>query len=360
MNKFTITAAALAAGVIVHTHAFAQAATVAATSPTAATSSDPESAAHENWRSLMARDTVTAEGCLHASYPNIVWESVDCKVIQPRFHPEHVKRQGAAAQVAGGGHDYVLQSAGLINSALGYFKTTGVTSETGVGVAANNNAGFLGPNEYTLQINTNELQTTPACASHSDCTVWQQFIYSSDYSGKGQGAVFMQYWLIDYGSSCPSGWRQSGSDCFKNSAAAAVPFLSATLLGSMSLAAKVTPGGNDVVTFTYGTEAYVVTAKDSVLQIATVWEQAEFNVVGNGGGSRADFNLGSSITVYLFANDGTYSTPICYSDDGTTGETNNLNLGACQANVFLEPYIQFTEYLVKPPLPIIPPIVGVK
>src|ERR1700722_142859 len=60
--------------------------------------------------------------------------------------------------------------------------------------------GILGPNEYTLQVNTNFTGTTSACAGHTGCTVWQQFIYSPDYEVKGEAAFFMQYWLIGWGS----------------------------------------------------------------------------------------------------------------------------------------------------------------
>jgi hypothetical protein len=52
---------------------------------------DPESAAHDKWRTLMAHNATPTEGCFHASYPNIVWESVDCKTAQTRVHPVHIK-----------------------------------------------------------------------------------------------------------------------------------------------------------------------------------------------------------------------------------------------------------------------------
>ena len=48
--------------------------------------------------------------------------------------------------------------------------------------------------------------------------------------------------------------------------------------------------------------------------------------------------------------DGTNAKPVCKANDGTTGETNNLNLGACKAKpgkgVNL-PYVQFVESLAK-------------
>jgi hypothetical protein len=93
-----------------------------------------------------------------------------------------------------------------------------------VGVAAFGGGGILGPNEYTLQINSNLNATTSACNAHSGCTVWQQFIYAPDYQVKGEAAVFMQYWLVNYYDVCPHGWTPDGlGDCYRNSAAMRAP-----------------------------------------------------------------------------------------------------------------------------------------
>ncbi len=43
-----------------------------------AKSADPESVARDNWRSTMKHMTVPHKGCFHATYPNLVWESVAC------------------------------------------------------------------------------------------------------------------------------------------------------------------------------------------------------------------------------------------------------------------------------------------
>jgi hypothetical protein len=80
-----------------------------------------------------------------------------------------------------------------------------------------------------------------------------------------------------------------------------------------------------------------------VLYLATVWKESEFNVVGNAGGSEAQFNSGSSITVKVAVSDGSTSAPSCVADSGTTGESNNLNLGSCSASSGSTPSIQFTE-----------------
>jgi hypothetical protein len=234
----------------------------------------------------------------------------------------------------------------LITETFGSFSAvTGVKSERSVGVASFGGGGILGPNEYTLQVNSNFTGTTAACAGHSGCTVWQQFIYSPDYNVKGEAAVFMQYWLIGWGTSaCPSGWgSDGGGDCYTNSAYVAAPDMKITSLGKLTLTGSATAGGTDTVVFNNGTEAYSISGSDSVLDIADVWTESEFNVVGNAGGSRADFNRGTSVTVNVALTDGSNAAPTCVANAGSTGETNNLKLGSCTTSGGATPSIQFKE-----------------
>ena len=117
--------------------------------------------------------------------------------------------------MTGNGHDWVLEATGLITATRGsFYKVTDVTSETGAG-----GEGHLGPNEYTLQLNSNANRTTSVCAGHKGCTVWQQYIYATDYVTKGKAEVFIQYWLLNWGKEkCPTGWLEGTSGaCFKNS-----------------------------------------------------------------------------------------------------------------------------------------------
>ena len=309
--------------------------------------------AHASWRDAITHIDTPKEGCFTASYPSILWKQVACKQVTPRVAPipphfnTGVSRLSVgSAQTTGNGNDYAIETASLITQTVGNFPSvSGVTSESGVGVAAFGGGGILGPNEYTLQINSNFDSTTAACKNHSGCTVWQQFIYSPDYSVNGQAAVFMQYWLIGYGGhSCPSGWGSDGAgDCYKNSSAATAPDIPITQLANLKLTGKVVSGGNDTVTFANGSTAYSITGKDSVLYLSQVWDQSEFNIVGNAGGSEAKFNSGSSVTVKVAVNDGSTATPTCASGAGTTGETNNLTLGSCTASGGSTPSIQFTE-----------------
>jgi hypothetical protein len=312
-------------------------------SVSAGQTTDADAAALDNWRAVMAHNTQPGEGCFRASYPSLEWEEVECKELHPRVHPVHKTGEG---QVTGNGHDFVAEAAGLISGTIGTFPTvTGVKTEKSVGVAAFGDGGILGPNEYSLQLNTNLTGTTSACGGHADCVVWQQFIYATDYAVQGEGAVFMQYWLIGWGeSACPNGFGSDGEgDCYGNSKYVSAPDVKPTSLGSLSLSGAAEASGKDTVVFTDGTKAYSVSGADTVLDISQVWKESEFNIVGDAGGSRADFNKPVSITVKLALTDGTTIAPKCVANDGTTGETNNLTLGKCKTASGSSPAIQFTE-----------------
>ncbi|MBD8898149.1 hypothetical protein [Rhodanobacter sp. DHG33] len=308
---------------------------------TADIAADAQAQALKTWHQTMRQMAPPMEGCFHASFPSVIWEKATCEATSYRSNP-HVKLKNGMAETVGNGDDYAATTTNLTSSATGSFPVvTGVTSETDGGTA----------NSYTLQLNTNLSSSSPACASYgySSCQVWQQFIYSSSYVG-GVAQVFMQDWMfIPSRSRCPrsGGWTSyktsSYNGCYKNSTAVNSVTVPASQLGNLKLAGSVVANGNDTVTFTNGTEAYAVSQPDSTLGAAHVWNQSEFNIVGNGGGSAATFNSGSSVTVNLQVNDNSTSAPGCAANDGTTGETNNLNLGSCSAVGGSSPYIQFTE-----------------
>jgi hypothetical protein len=307
-----------------------------------------DSQAQSLWRGSMSSNPPTTEGCFQAAYPNLVWESVACSVGEPQVRPTpRTSTAGIPANV-GNGFDYALGANGLITAAIGEFPVVkGVKIEKGVGVASFGGGGHLGANEYTLQLNSNDKATTSVCAGHSGCTVWQQYVYATDYITKGKAEVFIQYWLLNWGkTTCPKGFANSGGSCFMNSAFVAAPDSKITQLGKLQLEGKATPGGNDAVLFSNGTHIYSVTTKDSVLQLGKVWTEAEFNVVGNGGGSRADFNNGVLVDVFIAVQDGSNAAPRCLLDAGTTGESNNLNLGGCATaagSATASPAMEFAE-----------------
>ena len=75
---------------------------------------------------------------------------------------------------------------------------------------------------------------------------------------------------------------------------------------------------------------------------------AEFNVFGNGVGTQAAFNIGSSISVRTSIDDGTTNAPTCVNES-ETAETNNLTLvGSCAAVGGASPSIAFAESFLGP------------
>src|ERR1700685_456209 len=90
---------------------------------------DRQSAARAQWRTLMAQNPTPAEGCFHASYPDVVWQKVACKTGEPRVRPRHSESRGDAPEITGGigqgNNDYVAEAAGLIGMAIGYFDISG-------------------------------------------------------------------------------------------------------------------------------------------------------------------------------------------------------------------------------------------
>jgi hypothetical protein len=305
-------------------------------------------------------------GCFHASYPSTQWEKVECAPA-PAYRSALPRQTGneQTEMVAGNWYDYVAQApaGALLSSVVGSFPSvTGVTAEKTVNVEFNGgfSSGELGPNEYTLQVNTN-FANTAACGGYTYCFAWQQYVVATG----GPTQVFIEYWLINYGvhdgdkDICPSGFEDIGQSflfggqgdmCVQNTPATTIygkgP-IPITDLANLQLSGSAQANGTDRATATYGTHAFSATVKDSFTDIASGWTQAEFNVVGDGGGSRSDFNLGSAITVKIALTDGSTSTPTCVpptKEEGTTGETNNLTpRKGCTATGGSSPYIQFVE-----------------
>ncbi len=290
---------------------------------------DAEARNQEIWREAIAQTEVPAEGCFQASYPSLTWNKVECAVA-PNI--PYTPRRGQISQTVGNGNDYAAEvTTGLISKTVGSFpKVTGVKTET----------GLLGANDYSLQLNSN-FMNTPTCNGASNpakCLDWEQFVYASGYD-----VAFMQYWLINWNKTCPGGWFSYSKDCYTNSNGVTVPQEAITKLKTLKLSGSAKNGGKDTLVLTVGTHAYSTTGSDSVVDLATAWTESEFNIIGDGNGSAADFNSGSHVTVKVAVSNGTKNVPTCASDAGTTGETNNLNLGSCSGTGGSSPYIEFTE-----------------
>ncbi len=283
-----------------------------------ATTDDGDDTAESNWREAIVANPSAGDGCFHATYPDMTWDSIACTVAPNR------------AFTVGNGADYAIQTAGLIAKATGTFvHATNVKTETDDGTK----------NGYSIQLNSNFMSGTAACKGVSGCLSWAQFVYSSE-----EESAFIQNWLIGIGTCPDSSWfDDGGGDCFKNSAAVSVPVIGITNLAQLKMSGGAVKNGKDSLAFANGTEAFTTNEKDTVTDLATAWTASEFNIIGDGGATEAVFNKGSSITVRIGINDHTTNTPSCIANDGTTGETNNLKLGTCQAFVGSTPAVEFTE-----------------
>jgi hypothetical protein len=334
-----------------------------------------EAQARAAWAKTMHQTPAPKVGCFKAAYPSTQWQEVQCAP-PPAMHtvrPRRINKEGGKAAVGGtasGSNDLVVQapSGHFFTNVEGKFRSVkGVTSETNVEVPAYPLSGIAGANEYMLQINTNSSTYSSACGSYSHCTPWVQYLMSTNdivsSSDTGKTVVFIEYWLFNYGGvgkttgTCPASFSYYGSDtygydCEQNSPATVIydGQIPITDLDKLSLSASATTGGNDEATVVYNGTAYKASPiADSTTAIASVWNQAEFNVLGNWNGWQAQFNDGTALILETDVTDGSTAKPSCQYDAGTTGESNNLNFvpstsaPVCCPYGGADPSIQFME-----------------
>jgi hypothetical protein len=305
--------------------------------PPAATAPDVNRVMDE-WRQQMTHTPHPKEGCFQATHPDTRWVEVPC--VKPPAVPFalRVPRLPVMADVGGTSNDVstTLLSSNNITWAEGSFPLV-------TGVSSSNTA-------YSLQINTNFLPNAPMCngaANPSQCMGVEQFVYMTPLLG-GANMVYIQYWLVNFNKPCPWGWLPgfpigSGS-CFTNSAGA-VSVPPQPLSNLQNLVLTATAGSSDSVTLSVGGTLFSM-SWTSLHNLAAQWTTAEFNVFGDGNGSRLAFDPGATVVVKMRTNDtgGTRQQPV---DSGMsiTAETNSLTIVPGSVCTFGgdHPGIQFME-----------------
>lgn len=313
----------------------------------ASSSSKPSMKKLKSWRSSIMHVPLPKKGCFKAGYPKNEWQEVPCtKAPLVPFRPA----RGPIPEQIGNGNDTTAGVADTISEAIGSFDSvTNVVNVYGI----NYNNQQLEPNIFSLQLNSQFFSGTPACNGIADCLGWGQFVYDNL-----AGQAYIQFWLINYGATCPSsggpatGWFSDGeNDCFGNSNAVTVtnsPPIDVSELSTMSVVGNANAGNNDNLIFYVDSTAYSTSDSDSVVSLATYWQQAEFNVFGDGNGTEATFNLNSpvvaSLQVRTAVDHGNIGAPSCIAA-GYTGETNNLYFGGAPTNPTSgnKPALVFTE-----------------
>ena len=276
------------------------------------------------WQKAIAQPVTKglARGCYQTSYPSRQWHATTCKVA-PEVPLEPAPVSTPANATVGDGTDYSAEAAGTISSATGSFDDVSPTiTETG----QVDDQGAQIANTFSLQLNTQFFSNSPACSGSGDpsnCRGWQQFAYES----APYNEVFMQYWLINYDATCPSGWYSYSSDCYTNSQASTYPgsALTAADLATTQLTGSASAGGNDEVNLSFGGEATLVINADSAVGLASNWNTAEFDVFGDGDGDQANFGANTTLEAQTTLSDSSVSAPTCVNK-GFTAETNNLSL----------------------------------
>ncbi len=312
----------------------------------------------EVWRKRILRTPRPnqGKGCYEARYPETVWHEVQCEKPSNKLYLP--KRPGMVRPetVGAGGPDFSAVVTGFITEAEGSFDSvTGVTGECAVQCPnqvcpANPSCTGAPANEYSLQLNSKPFNTSTCAGSqpvagHS-CVGWEQWVYPSS----GGGSI--QYWLEFYGpagtacpkprgAACVAGFASTDGWCpfqftstgpvycvvnAANSAGASAE--PATSLGAIKLtgaAAGVNGNADDSVTVTISGVARSASGGNYFPDLGTQWQEAEFNVFGDGNGDQAVFNSGANVAVRTGVTSGTSLGPNC-DDQSFTGESNNLTL----------------------------------
>jgi hypothetical protein len=271
-------------------------------------------AAMVSWSRGLMHVPLPGTGCFSASYPAVAWSRIACAA------PPHLlfslPRRGAIRPGAvGNGADYTIVTLPLVMSAaVGSFpSTSGLKSVRSKGIPSFGGKGISGPNVYSLQLNSNNFSTA-ACAGMPHCAGWEQFVYTNQPNAYGGGGnLIVQDWLLSTTSQalagCPhgAGWEKAGSSgCVQNAPySVRVPNVPITQLYDLSLSGSADSKGDSaflaVGSIVYGMKNM---QGDGITDLSQHWTGAEFNVVGNGGGSRAIFNSRSKITARIEAHNG--------------------------------------------------------
>ena len=272
------------------------------------------------WIQTMNTTATPGIGCWIASYPNPVWDSVPCS------------NASVGPLTVGNGVD---DSANSINyaatSAEGLF-----TSETGF---SSESDSVQGANWYSIQVNTNHYSIT--FNGHST-TAWEQFAFLNEGGSSNAGYGLVEFWLIGYYlsvGSCPSGWTRYVNNCYLNSNTVTTPYEGPGSLTSYSLTGS-TSSTTDTAKFCNSSagKCYSTTDSDRLSLYSGNWWDTEFNILGFGSSSKANFNAGTSIGLETDNFEpGESCGSVAYS-----GETNNLSLGTCTGSSTLQ-YITFSE-----------------
>jgi hypothetical protein len=280
------------------------------------------------WQLLASDTSPQSQGCFTMNYPNATWSRVTCS--ETSVPPE----------LMGNTVDEVTTTSTAIGEVEGLISDiSGFTSESDT---------QQGSDAYSLQINSGRYTTTTSYTS-GDVTAWVQFVYQNN-GPEGAGVITIEFVLIGYSpcpSSRPSGlstWQALDGDCYAyvdETAATELP----SNLANVMVEGLTAQSGNDVVKqcdFSDDVCTSLSFTDWMNLGSGTNWELSEFNVLGWGNSSVADFNHGTSMEIenHLWDQSDNPITPNGCITGGYAAETNNMSKISCSSG---SGYLDFTE-----------------
>ena len=300
----------------------------------------------EVWQETIKQTPPSQPGCFQASYPDMQWQQVFCtrpkNIVPPWRPPARVSSAQSILPAPISGQGYSANAVGgPIWAAEGSFlNVTGVTS------IINSLPGQDTQNTYSLQINTDYFKipgNSSICNSNEGCQGWVQFVYQNTPAWN-EGYLAIWYWVLGT-NSCPASWEAYGDySCYLDSGVYTSSQSISNFNTRINISGK-TINGQDSIVLTIGGNAYSRSIPSPLNELPQLWQQAQFNVFGEGGGSIAKFNNGSTLIVNTKIDNRTTNAPDsnCSVIRGT-GEENNLYFNSpCCRYAGGKPSIAFVE-----------------
>ena len=262
----------------------------------------------DQWVDAMHGTPTPGLGCWRSGYPTLLWVSAPCDTTTNTI----------PSTMGGGLNDWTAKG-----STYATYSVTG-TFTSMVGYQSESD-GTYGINTYALQLNTQQWQIT--FGTHTT-NAWEQFIMRSNPI---YAVIFVEYWLIGYSHwGCPPNWIDNhDGNCYRDAGAYTIGSEDPAYLTAYSVQGQAT-SVYDTATFCDANKqgCWASTGSDFLLLGTGNWWQSEFNVLGWGGGSQANFVMQTGGYIGININAG-QPGQTC-GGDIYTGEKNNLYYTARQ------------------------------
>jgi len=282
---------------------------------------------------------VSSPGCFTMAFPNTNWTAVPCNS-PPRGSVPPMYAEGLGDQQDRGSYS--------LSSVKGSFVSErGYQSEQDSGGWGGILCLGQSPDWYSLQLNTNYFTS----GAYNWWDSWVQFgLQNAGCPTYNDAILSTNEWLVGYlpsHQSCPSGFLVAGSDCIDQATFDTGHYFDPAYLTKYTLQGNSVPWvitakvcDNNVP------QCWALTQSDALL-LSGEWTSSEFNVLGYGDGTQANFGMATSGSIVPKMQDSPSGPRTCGSLVQWTAETNNLYLGSCTAGTSYMTYAEASNYYLN-------------